>query len=185
MTEGVETGGVARARSNRLVWGGAALLFLAPLAAMQFTKEVVWGPLDFAVFGTMLLVACGAYELVSRRAVGLWHRAAMGLAIATAFLLVWANLAVGFIGDESDPANLMYGGVLALGVIGAVVTRLRARGMAVVLVAMALAQALAALVAQLAGWDQVWAPTAVFVALWLASACLSLRAARTTRPGAG
>jgi hypothetical protein len=51
------------------------------------------------------------------------YRAAVGVAIAAAFILVWMNLAVGIIGSEDNPANLMYGGVLAIGIIGAVIAR--------------------------------------------------------------
>ena len=34
-----------------------------------------------------------------------------------AFLLIWINLAVGIIGSEDNPANLMYGAVLLLGLV--------------------------------------------------------------------
>ena len=37
------------------MWGGAALLLLLPLVAMQFTREVIWDAADFAIFGTMLV----------------------------------------------------------------------------------------------------------------------------------
>ena len=38
------------------------------------------------------------------------------MAIVAAFLLIWINLAVGINGSEDNPANLMYGGVLTVGV---------------------------------------------------------------------
>jgi hypothetical protein len=50
------------------------------------------------------------------------------------------NLAVGVIGTEDDPANLMYVGVLAVGIIGAIIARFRPHGMARTLFATALAQ---------------------------------------------
>jgi hypothetical protein len=37
-----------------------------------------------------------------------------GLAVGTALFLVWSNLAVGLIGSENNPANMMYLGVLAV-----------------------------------------------------------------------
>ena len=41
------------------------------------------------------------------------------LAIGTAFLLVWANLAVGIVDEPEHPANLMFAAVLLVGVVGA------------------------------------------------------------------
>ena len=38
-----------------VVWGGAALLLLAPWLAMRLTDDVAWTGGDFAVFGAMLL----------------------------------------------------------------------------------------------------------------------------------
>ena len=78
-----------------VIWGAAALLLLLPLAAMQLTQEVVWDAADFAVFGTMLVVACGAYELATRLATTRKTRIACGVAILATFLIIWAELAVG------------------------------------------------------------------------------------------
>jgi hypothetical protein len=105
------------------------------------------------------------------------RRAAAGLALATAFLLVWANGAVGLVGDERHPANAMVAGVLAVAIVGAVIARMRPRGMARAMVATALAQALVALVALVAAWGNAWLPSAFFIALWLASAALFRSAA--------
>ena len=76
-------------------WSAAAALLLAPLVAMQFTEEVNWTPFDFAVFGALLAVAGGAFELVVRLTRRQAVRAAAGAAIAAAFLLAWAHGAVG------------------------------------------------------------------------------------------
>ena len=46
-----------------MVWGGATLLLLALLLAMQFTKEVRWTRSGFAVFGVMLAVPLGEAAL--------------------------------------------------------------------------------------------------------------------------
>ncbi len=45
------------------VWGTAALVLLLPLFAMQVTDEVDWDVADFAIFGAMLVSACGTYEV--------------------------------------------------------------------------------------------------------------------------
>lgn len=83
------------ARWTLIVWAGAAALLLAPLAAMQVTHEVNWSPADFAIFGLMLVVACGLLELVVRLTQNGRYRLIAGIGIASAFLLVWAQLAVG------------------------------------------------------------------------------------------
>lgn len=95
------------------------------------------------------------------------------------------NLAVGIIGAEDNPANLMYGGVLAVGVIGAIIARFQPDGMARALFATALAQALVAVIALIAGlrppganWPNALVVlTGFFAALWLLSAWLFRRAA--------
>jgi hypothetical protein len=158
---------------------------LLPLAAMQFTDEVVWDLADFAIFGAMLATACGTYELATRVTRNKAYRAAVGIALAAAFILVWLNLAVGIIGNEDNPANLMYGGVLALGLIGAAIVRFRARGMVLTLAAMAIAQTFVAAVALITGLGYPASPplellllNGFFAALWLTSAWLMRKAAR-------
>ena len=159
-------------------------ILLLPLLAMQFTDEVVWDLFDFAVAGALLFGAGLTYELVARRAGNIAYRAAVGLAVAGGLFLVWANLAVGLIGNEENPANLMYGGVLAVGIIGALIARLQPHGMARVLFATALAQALVTVIALIAGMDQYSGSSVsgmvrinlFFVALWAGSALLFRRA---------
>ncbi|XXX77423.1 hypothetical protein WMF30_01440 [Sorangium sp. So ce134] len=160
------------------VWGAAALVLLLPGIAMQFTEEVAWGLADFAIFGAMLVGACGAYELSARGTSNHAYRAAVGVALAAAFILVWMNLAVGIIGNEGNPANWMYGGVLAVGIVGAILARFQPQGMERALVATAIAQASVAVIALLAGLGYTLILTGIFVALWLISARLFRRAAR-------
>jgi hypothetical protein len=125
------------------------------------------------------------------------YRAAVAVALAAAFGLVWINLAVGIIGTEDNPANLLYAGVLAVGIVGAVLARGRPEGMARALFATALAQAGAGAAAAIAGWGHPASPplelallNGGFAALWLASAWLFRKAgfARASRapsaPGA-
>jgi hypothetical protein len=125
------------------------------------------------------------------------YRSAVAVAIATAFFLVWLVGAVGLIGVEGDRADLMYGAVLAVGIVGASIARFqpagaaRASGMARALLAMALVTALIAVIALIAGKHQ--APitsvfellglNAIFVALFLGSAWLFRHAARKHPPG--
>lgn len=164
------------------IWGAAASLWLLPLVAMQFTAEVKWTGSDFTVWGAMLGAACGAYELATRMTRNAAYRAAAGVALSAAFLLVWINLAVGVIGAEDNPANLIFAGVLAVGVGGGAIARFRAPGMARALVATAVAQAGVAVIVMFRGLSD--APnafvgaTVFFVTTWLLSAWLFDRAAR-------
>jgi hypothetical protein len=172
------------------LWGSIAALMLLPVFAMQLTNEMVWDISDFAVFGAMLVVAGGTYELAARTTANTAYRAAVGLAVAAAFILVWLILAVGVIGVEGDPADLMYIGVLAVGIFGAVIARFRPHGMARALFATALAQALIAVIALIAGKhraevssvSEILALNGFFVALFVGSALLFRYAAREQTP---
>jgi hypothetical protein len=155
---------------------------------MQFTEEVKWDLTDFAFMGALLFGTGLAYELAARKAGTIAYRAATGVALTAAFLLVWVDAAVGIIGDGDEGlASATYvGGVLAVGFIGALIARFRPAGMARALLATALAQALAAVIALIAGWGStgpIWPrdilmATGFFVALWVGSAVLFRRAAR-------
>lgn len=167
----------------------AAFVLLLPLLAMQITGEVVWDLADFAVAWTLLVGAGLTYKLVARKMGNIAYRAAVGVAVATALLLVWVNLAVGLIGNEGNPANLMYGGVLAVGIIGALIARVQPQGMARALFATALAQALVAVIALIAGLGypasgplEIVILNGFFAALWVGSAWLFWNAAREQPP---
>lgn len=149
-----------------------AALLLVPLIAMQFTAEVNWTASDFVIAGCLLFGTGLAYVFISSKSGSTAYRAAAGIAVMGALLLIWINLAVGIIGDESNPFNLLYAVVLAVGVIGALLARFQPLGMARALVAMAIAQILVAIIAAVADVGPTIAITAVFVALWLASARL-------------
>lgn len=191
MAGNMEIGGGRRGSRWRIAaWGTAAFLLLLPLVVMQFTDEVNWDETDFAVIAAMLAVACGTYELAARMTGNSAYRAAVGVALAAAFILVWMNLAVGIIGSEDNPANLMYGGVLAVGTIGAVIARFQPDGMARALVATALAQALVAVIALIAGEHrspvssvaEILGLNGFFVALFLGSALMFRKATREQTP---
>ncbi len=167
-------------RLRIVVWGSAALLLLLPWLAMQFTKEVAWSLADFMVFGGMLLAACAAFEMAIKIARNKAYLLAFSVAIGTAFILVWMNLAVGIIGNEGNPENLMFAGVLAVALVGAIFVRFKAQSMVRVLLATAIMQVLVAVVAQING-HFIWILSGFFVMLWLTSARLFWRAADTLK----
>jgi hypothetical protein len=197
-TEGVETmarapdGQAAQAvqagrggRWRTAVWAFAAFLLLLPALAMQLTAEVNWDETDFIVWGTMLAIAAGTYELAARLSRNTAYRAAVGVAVVAGFVLVWINLAVGFIGNEDNPANLMYAGVLGIGAVGALLARFRPAGMARALVATAIAHASVGVIALVAVLDTrmvVLLMNAFFSVVWLLSAALFRAAAQAQPP---
>jgi hypothetical protein len=142
--------------------------------------DMAWDYVDFAVFGAMMLIVGYLYALVSRKAAGKSCRAAFGVALGTAFVLVWINGAVGIIGDEDNDANMFYFGVLAVGALGAAIARFQPPGMVWAMCATASAQAAVAVIALVAGlgsaapaWPgDILVLTVIFVALWLTSAWL-------------
>jgi len=147
---------------------------------------VDWDVVDFAFFIALLVGVGVIYTLAARKTDNTAYRSAVGVAIAAAFILIWVNGAVGIIGDESNDANMMYIGVLAIAIIGAIIARFQPHGMARALHATALAQALVAVIALIAGfgstgpiwpWD-ILISTGFFAALWLISAWLFRKAAR-------
>ncbi|MBO2011895.1 hypothetical protein [Hymenobacter negativus] len=160
-----------------------ALLLLIPLVAMQFTKEVTWTLDDFIVAGLLLFGAGLTYTLVARMGGSGTYRVAAGIAVVAGLLLVWGNLAVGFIGSEDNPANLLYGGVLAVALIGAIAARFRPLGMSRAMFATALTQFLVPLIAMLIwrpevdmGMFQLLALNTAFAGLWVGSGWLFRRA---------
>ncbi len=175
-------------RGNRwriAAWSIAAGLLLLPLFAMQVTDEVVWNLADFAVAAALVVGGGVTYELAVRITGNRAYRAAVGVALAAGLILIWMNLAVGIIGTENNPANLMYGGVLGIGIVGAVIARFQPHGMARAMVATALAQTSLAMIAVIAGMGhpaspplEIFGVNALFVGLWLISAWLFWKSAR-------
>ena len=114
-----------------------------------------------------------------------YYRLAIGVALATVLFLIWAIGALGIIGEGGRP-DRMYAGVLAVCAIGTLIARLRPRGMAIALLATALAHALVAVVALIAGLQhtegasvaEILGLNAMYAALFSLSAWLFRRAAQ-------
>ena len=179
-----------RHRSTMRIVLAAGLILLVPLLAMQITDEVAWSVSDFVVAGALLVTTRLMYDVAVRRASNVAYRAAAGVALGAALLLVWLIGAVGVVGEDGDPADLLYGAVLAAGIIGAIIARFRPEGMARALLAMALVQALVAVIALIAGKHQapissvseIVGVNGLFVALFVGSAWLFRRAATPAPP---
>lgn len=163
-----------------LVWGGAAALLSLPLLAMRFLPDagVNWTGSDFVVMGVMLGLVCVAFEVAVRVARSNAYVVGAGVAVAAAFLMTWANLAVGIIGSEDNPANLIFFGVLAITLLAVLWSRLEARGMARAMTIAAIAQAAACVAALVLDGAYVFVLTGVFMAMWLLAGQLFRMAAR-------
>jgi len=170
-----------------LFWAiSIVLILMVPLIAMQLTGQVNWDILDFGVMGTGLMSIGLVYELIIRKSTQRTYRIAFGVAIAAIFLLFWVNGAVGIIGNEAQPANLLFGLVIGVVSIGAPLARFKARGMAITLFTAAAVQMLVPVFA-LFVWpppETSWSPgvlgvfmmTAFFAFLMITSAMLFRRA---------
>ncbi|MEY4938345.1 MAG: hypothetical protein RIQ93_80 [Verrucomicrobiota bacterium] len=153
-------------------------VLLIPAAAMLFRVEGwAWGREDFVAMWVIIAAAVAAYQFAAGKAPNIAYRVAAGVAVTTGVALLWINAAVGLIGSEDNPANLMYGGVLLIGLIGAAIARLRPFGMARALAATAAAQFLVPVVALIVwrnnfgpGVPQVFALNFAFVLLFAGSA---------------
>jgi len=155
--ENLKRGKIMQDVSRRLIgWAVAiALLLMIPLVAMQFTDEVNWSLFDFVIMGGALFGIGLVYELIARRSSKTIYRIAFGVGLAGAFLLFWVNGAVGIIGSENQDANLLYGAVFVVGLIGSVISRFQPRGMSNTLFAAAAVQMSVPIVALI-----IWPPPA-------------------------
>ncbi len=138
-------------------------LLMIPAAAMLFQAEgFAWSPFDFVAMWVLIAGAVAAYRLVASKAPNRSYRFAAGIGVGTGLFLVWVNGAVGLIGSEDNPANALYGVVLAIGLLGAALARLRPAGMSRALFATAIAQFLVPVVAMIV-WRPDFAPGVVQV----------------------
>jgi len=161
-----------------LGWGMAGLLLLLlPLVAMQFTNEVKWDGADFVFAGVVFGGIGIAFEVAfsaSRRPA---YRAAVAAAVAASYVIVWANAAVGMIGDAPNVYNNLFLCLVGFAVVGAVIARLRASGMARTMVVAGVAHlaiAGAGMTIDIRGGTI----SAVLACLWLLAGALFRRAAR-------
>jgi hypothetical protein len=105
-------------------------VLLIPLVAMQFTAEVKWTGIDFAVMWVVLAIPTFLFRLLMTRPwKSLMYRTGAGLGLLTGLLMTWVNMAVQIIGDR-NPANALYFLAVLLGLIGIGWARLHPAGLA-------------------------------------------------------
>jgi hypothetical protein len=168
----------------RVVWlTGLALLL--PAAAMLMTDEVSWSGGDFLRAGLVLMLGGLTYEALSKRAAHPAYRAGVALAVLGAVLLAWATVAVGLIGSERHPANLLYAMILGIGIAGSWIARLQPRGMGMAWLAAAVALVVIGALVPLILTDvprhqliRIWAGHLLFAAIFASASQLFRVAAR-------
>ena len=180
---GMNTNGRLWNRLRLVGWSLAVLILLLPAVAMLFTDEVNWSTGDF-IFAAIILGGIGLlFELAMRQSRDDAYRTGALLALASTFLLIWSNAAVGFVGSGSNAANVLYFAMLAVPVVGGSVTRFKARGMFLTMILTAITQAsitVFAFAADLVGAEEripILAINAIFILLWTGSALLYQQAA--------
>ena len=170
--------GIVRAA---LVTAGVLLI---PLWGNTYIDGWNWHWYTFVLAAAFVFSAALTYQLVVKGMSNKAYRFAVGLAVVAAFALTWGNRVLA---ADENPANLMYVGVVVIGVIGAAISRLRARGMARTLFVTAVAQMLMPIIA-LVFWKTnlalgkavpVIGVNGLFAMLFVASALLFQQAART------
>lgn len=113
---------------------------------MKLTNDIQLNEAMAYVF--LLLVIGGIYELwqwlkIRNRT----YQLALGIGLFGVVLIGWANGAIGIIGGEDNPANLMYGAVFLTWLVGSIVSKFKPRGMSRTLSVVAIIQILIPVVA--------------------------------------
>ena len=136
-----------------------------------------WSVFDFLVAALLLVLLFGAIGLIFVRRWSWLYRLGLALSLITGALLFWVAGAVGLIGGAAHDANMAYPAMLTLGLIGSVVVRFKASGLALLLGGLGIAQLAIGLIAVLAGWgqhsprwpDDILAASFIFSLLWLSA----------------
>lgn len=87
-----------KSKSIFIILATVACLLCIPLIAMQFNNGVHWTGFDFFIMGTLLLITGFSIDFVRRKITSTKTRVVLVCAVVCAFLLIWAELAVGIFG---------------------------------------------------------------------------------------
>ncbi len=159
-------------------WTAAAALLALPAIAMQFTDEVDWTAGDFVAAAVLLGLLGAGLEWALRTARN-WPRfLGLALAVFTAFFTVWSNLAVGILGDEDNPVNLLFFVAILIALVAGGFARFRSSAMARILAVLAAGQFAIGIVAAVTA-DRTyveWGVLVLFAGLWSVAALLLRRA---------
>jgi hypothetical protein len=185
VTRGTDDGGGRRRSLWKIPAIVTVLVLLIPFLGNLLVDGWNWNFGGFVLAGTLVFGTALAYELVTRNRDRIAYRAAAGVALAAAFVLVWMNFVQA--ADDVNPNAMIYLGVPIVGIIGAAMARLRPHGMALALFATAFAQAVVVVALiirnpQVTSWTSAasrgFGLNAFFVIVFFGSALLFRKAAR-------
>ncbi len=105
-------------------------VLLIPLVGNMTVEGWNWTWRDFLFAWVVFAATALIYRFIATRTVAnLAYRLGAGLAVAAGFLIFWMTAAVQIIGEE-NPGNLLYLGVILIGLVGVGLARFQPAGMA-------------------------------------------------------
>ena len=145
-------------KKRLIMWAVIVVLILLIPLLMQFqpfTDEVQWNE---AIAYAVIFIALGGFYELSRwlKTQSRKYHIAFNGGFLGILLLGWVSGAVGIIGSENQPVNLMYWAVPTILLIGSLISRMKPRGMAYALFAAAAVQFLVPVVALIISPEVSW-----------------------------
>lgn len=165
-------------------WLTAAGLISVPIGVQMIHGPFGWSLSDFIFAAFILSAGCFLFDWAARSAPSLTYLAGAGAGLVAGFGLLVVNGAVGLVGAEDEPHNLLLGVVLLVAICGSVVAQVKPPIMAKAMMAAALTHIVisVALLVRAGGMSDGDARMevvglSVFAGMWLASAWLFRSAA--------
>ena len=118
-------------------WGAAVALLAVPFVAMRFTNEVNWTASDFLFAGVLFGMVGLVIELAVRRSTNWSFRGGVIAAALAGLLIIWANAAVGMIGNEDNDYHMLVALPILIALLGSIAARFAPRGMSMAMLAAA------------------------------------------------
>lgn len=171
-------------------WSAAAILLATPAVMMQINSGWHWGAGAFVAFGIILGGIVSLYELTARKFASVTYGIGVTVALTTLFLVILMNIVGSITGQEEDPVNLSFFGLVLAAATGAFAARLRPDGMARAMLGTAGIQVFLGMMIATApstlntprGVVGVLLLSGFFVVLWLVSAACFWTASRGQHP---
>ena len=118
----------AAIRPSSSPWRLAGWGLIAVLLSIPAIFRWPWTLSDFVIMGVLLGSVGLAVEFLSRLSGSVFVRLGAVMAVLTAFLTIWVNLAVGMIGDD-EIYNLLFLLPMSVVLLGGLATRLKPQAM--------------------------------------------------------